>query len=61
MLIEEEYLADDRLHRILTKRLGDKKCGFRPLARHQFFGIGGDKHDGHLEAGQQFGKVVLSA
>ena len=35
LLIEEQHLADDRLHRILPERLGDQERGLGPLAGHE--------------------------
>src|SRR4029078_2653671 len=52
LLVEEQHLADNRLHRILAERLGDKEGRLGPLAGHQPVRVGGDEDHRHGESGE---------
>ena len=48
--MEEQRLADRRLHRFRQERLGDEIGRLRPLAGEQLFRIGGDEDHRNIEA-----------
>src|SRR3546814_986188 len=58
--LEEQGLADGRLHRALLKRLGDQEGRLRPFSRQQPIGVGRDENDGNLEIAEDVGDRIRS-